>query len=231
VAPSLRRLLIAAGTEAPSRTSWSRSSPRPEGVWNTYRECDARCSASHLSLIQPSVLAFTPPGTRILGLITTAISTMTTPTISSIWFDLSGTTATARLYRLDVPRAVLDRTAHETGEAVFFGRPRRAHRGTNVLYGLCTREQRSASPVRTLANTRIRRSHGGITLTETTFESIQEDSMTNQTAVIAVVEPEMRWRDWQARGAANDRRTATRMRLLLLLIVAALVVWFLVQFA
>jgi hypothetical protein len=55
--------------------------------------------------------------------------------------------------------------------------------------------------------------------------------MANQTAVISVVEPEMRWRDWQARGAANDRRTATRMRLLLLLIVAALIVWFLAQLA
>jgi hypothetical protein len=55
--------------------------------------------------------------------------------------------------------------------------------------------------------------------------------MTNQTAVIPVVEPEIRWRDWQARGAAHDRRTATRMRTLLLLIVAALAVWFLVQLA
>ena len=55
--------------------------------------------------------------------------------------------------------------------------------------------------------------------------------MTNQSAVISVVEAEIRWRSWQARGAANDRRTATRMRTLLLLIVAALAVWFLVQFA
>jgi hypothetical protein len=53
--------------------------------------------------------------------------------------------------------------------------------------------------------------------------------MTNQTAVIPVGEAEIRWRNWQARGAASDRRTATRMRRLMLLIVAALVVWFLVQ--
>jgi hypothetical protein len=53
--------------------------------------------------------------------------------------------------------------------------------------------------------------------------------MTNQTAVIPDVEAEIRWREWQARGAASDRRTATRMRRLMLLIVAALVVWFLVQ--
>ena len=55
--------------------------------------------------------------------------------------------------------------------------------------------------------------------------------MTTHVAIISDSEADIRWRDWQARGAANDRRTATRMRLLLLLIVAALVVWFLVQFA
>jgi hypothetical protein len=53
--------------------------------------------------------------------------------------------------------------------------------------------------------------------------------MTNHTAVIPDVEADIRWRDWQARGAANDRRTAARMRKVLLLIVAALIVWFVVQ--
>jgi hypothetical protein len=60
---------------------------------------------------------------------------------------------------------------------------------------------------------------------------IRGTPMTNQTAVIPVGEAEIRWRNWQARGAANDRRTATRMRTLVLLIVAALAVWFLVQLA
>ena len=55
--------------------------------------------------------------------------------------------------------------------------------------------------------------------------------MTNQTAVFSDVDAEIRWRDWQARGAASDRRTATRMRKLMLLIVAALVMWFFVQVA
>jgi hypothetical protein len=55
--------------------------------------------------------------------------------------------------------------------------------------------------------------------------------MTNQHAVIPVVEAEIRWRNWQARGAASDRRTATRMRTLLLLIVASLAVWFIVRLA
>jgi len=63
---------------------------------HTYRECDARCSASHLSLIQPSVRASTPPGTRILEMITTALSTTTAATISSIWvLDLAPRRATA----------------------------------------------------------------------------------------------------------------------------------------
>lgn len=53
--------------------------------------------------------------------------------------------------------------------------------------------------------------------------------MTNHTAVMPDVEAEIRWLDWQARGAASDRRTTTRMRTLMLLIVAALVVWFVVQ--
>ena len=53
--------------------------------------------------------------------------------------------------------------------------------------------------------------------------------MTTHTAVITDVEADMRWREWQARGAASDRRTAARMRTVMLLIVVALVVWFVVQ--
>ena len=53
--------------------------------------------------------------------------------------------------------------------------------------------------------------------------------MTTQTAVISDVDAEIRWRDWQARGAASDRRTATRMRLLLLVISVLLAVWVFVQ--
>lgn len=53
--------------------------------------------------------------------------------------------------------------------------------------------------------------------------------MTNQTVVIPDAAAEIRWHDWQARGAANDRRTAARMRRWMLLIVAALAVWFLVR--
>ena len=55
--------------------------------------------------------------------------------------------------------------------------------------------------------------------------------MMNQIAVIPDVEREIRWRDWQARGAASDRRTVRRMRRLMLLIVAALAVWLVVQLA
>ena len=53
--------------------------------------------------------------------------------------------------------------------------------------------------------------------------------MTNHTAVIPDVGSETRWREWQARGAASDRRTALRMRGLMLVIVAALVAWFIVE--
>ena len=53
--------------------------------------------------------------------------------------------------------------------------------------------------------------------------------MTNHSAVIPDVEADIRWRDWQAQGAASDRRTASRMRKVMLLVVAALIVWFVVQ--
>ena len=53
--------------------------------------------------------------------------------------------------------------------------------------------------------------------------------MTNHTAIIPDVDADIRWRDWQARGAASDRRTAARMRKVMLLIIVALIVWFVVQ--
>ena len=53
--------------------------------------------------------------------------------------------------------------------------------------------------------------------------------MTNQAPVIPRVEAAIRWREWQAREAASDRRTVTILRTLMLLIVAAWVVWFVVQ--
>jgi hypothetical protein len=55
--------------------------------------------------------------------------------------------------------------------------------------------------------------------------------MTDQAAVLADPEAELRWRNWQARGAEGDRRTAKRMRGLMMLIVAAFLVWFVVQLA
>lgn len=53
--------------------------------------------------------------------------------------------------------------------------------------------------------------------------------MTMPTAVIDNLDAETRWRDWLARGDASDRRTAVRMRSLLLLIVSALVIWLIVE--
>lgn len=53
--------------------------------------------------------------------------------------------------------------------------------------------------------------------------------MTPEPLVTTVdVDAEARWQAWKARGAASDRRTAFRMKMLLLCVVAALVVWVLV---
>jgi len=56
-------------------------------AWNSYSECDARCSASHCSLIEPRLAEFTPSGTRLLWMMTTAINTMTAPTMNCIRFS------------------------------------------------------------------------------------------------------------------------------------------------
>ena len=53
--------------------------------------------------------------------------------------------------------------------------------------------------------------------------------MTSLTTVISDVEAAARWRTWQARGAARDRRTDARMRKVMLLVMAALTVWSVVQ--
>jgi hypothetical protein len=53
--------------------------------------------------------------------------------------------------------------------------------------------------------------------------------MTNHTEALSDVEADIRWRDWQARGAASDRRSAATMRKVMVLSVAALIVWFVVQ--
>src|SRR5688572_23948669 len=65
--------------------SYLLDNPRREPDCAPYSECDARCSASHCSLIQPRLAEFTPSGTRILGMMTTAINAMTMPTMNSIW--------------------------------------------------------------------------------------------------------------------------------------------------
>ena len=49
--------------------------------------------------------------------------------------------------------------------------------------------------------------------------------MTTLIALVPDSDADVRWRDGQARGAESDRRTATRMRALVLLIAAALVIW------
>lgn len=53
--------------------------------------------------------------------------------------------------------------------------------------------------------------------------------MTIQTAVIPDLEADLRWRDWEARGAAGDRRLAARMRKVMLLLAVALIAAFVIQ--
>jgi hypothetical protein len=55
--------------------------------------------------------------------------------------------------------------------------------------------------------------------------------MTNLVATLPDFEADTRWRNWQARGAESDRRTATRMRSLMLIIATALAVLLFVQLA
>jgi hypothetical protein len=55
--------------------------------------------------------------------------------------------------------------------------------------------------------------------------------MTDLAATVADPEAELRWRNWQARGAEGDRQTAKRMRVLITLIAAALIAWFAGQLA
>jgi hypothetical protein len=55
--------------------------------------------------------------------------------------------------------------------------------------------------------------------------------MTNLVTTLSDSEADVRWRNWQARGAESDRRTATRMGRLMLVIATALAVWLFVQLA
>ena len=53
--------------------------------------------------------------------------------------------------------------------------------------------------------------------------------MTSLVPTVPDSDADLRWRDWQARGAESDRRTATRMRRLMIVIATALAIWFSVQ--
>ena len=77
-------------------------------------------------------------------------------------------------------------------------------------------------------NRKQRRSATAATLPDMQLET---PSMTNQLAISPDAEAEIRWRDWQTRGAESDRRTATTIRRVIFLIVAGLTVWLFVQLA
>jgi hypothetical protein len=55
--------------------------------------------------------------------------------------------------------------------------------------------------------------------------------MTTQVVVIPDVDGDNRWRAWQARAAEGDRRLATRMRKVIVLVAAGLAAWLVVQLA
>lgn len=55
--------------------------------------------------------------------------------------------------------------------------------------------------------------------------------MTMRPDVVVDAEAETRWQDWRARGAESDRRTARAMRGVVLVITAAMLVWWVVQLA
>jgi len=48
--------------------------------------------------------------------------------------------------------------------------------------------------------------------------------MTNHTAVVPI-ETDIQWRDWQARGVSSERRTMARLRIVMMVTVAALIAW------
>jgi hypothetical protein len=52
--------------------------------------------------------------------------------------------------------------------------------------------------------------------------------MTGPAATIPTPEADLRWRQWQARGAADDRRTARRMGTAMVLMAIGFVIWLLV---
>jgi hypothetical protein len=55
--------------------------------------------------------------------------------------------------------------------------------------------------------------------------------MTSEAATLPDATAQLRWDEWKARGAEVDRRTAKRMRILILVVGAALASWFAVQLA
>lgn len=82
-------------------------------VLHIQRPTRVASSAPDCSLIQPSSLPLTPRATRILEKITTAIDTMTTPTISHIHVSTDATSPFNKTSDQSRCSAVLDRTAQQ----------------------------------------------------------------------------------------------------------------------
>ena len=93
--------------------------------------------------------------------------------------------------------------------------PRQCHftRGRDRSRGVCRPPSIRNGPVLGSADSETTAKHPGGT------------PMTTQLATVPESDAGVRWREWQARGAENDRRTSRRMRTLMVLIGAAFVVW------
>jgi hypothetical protein len=48
-------------------------------------------------------------------------------------------------------------------------------------------------------------------------------------STLPLSDADLRWQNWQARGAKADRRMATRMRRVVIVLATGLAVWFVVQ--
>jgi hypothetical protein len=55
--------------------------------------------------------------------------------------------------------------------------------------------------------------------------------MTTRLGAVPDGDASVRWRAWQARGAAQDRRSAVTMRVVMLLIAVAIVIWTVMRLA
>jgi hypothetical protein len=70
---------------------------------------------------------------------------------------------------------------------------------------------------------------GAVTVDSAPTYREPEVPITSQVVLIPDVDGDNRWRAWRARAAEGDRRLATRMRKVIVLVAAGLAAWLFVQ--